>query len=189
MNSATDVQNRKGDRQPKCSTLWSRLRGALLSADRGAETECDHRDPLSVVTEPALVAEQSGEAGDDGEVIARPQEEGSTAPSGVLLPFPVHGEALLVKLAEVLRNRIADRALEWDPLLLQMSRCPQSRLSIDHRAYIEFDQDRCEYRAVIEASQETKVILETVDFDALVDFVLPYIAARLSRPAALEAAS
>lgn len=189
MRSVNDVEDQQGDRQPKCPTLWSRLRSALLPADRDAENPCGHRDPVTAVQEPELVPEQSGEAGGHGEVIVQLTEAEAPVPGGVLLPFPVHGEALLVKLAEVLRNRIAEREPDWDPLLLQMSRCPQSRLSIDHSAYIEFDQDRCEYRAVIEASQETKVILVTVNFDALVDFVLPYIAARLTRPAALEAAS
>jgi hypothetical protein len=189
MNSVTDIENRQGDRQPKCPTLWSRLRRALLPADRGVEDQSGRRDPGAVVSEPEFVPEKSTAAGDGGEVIAQLTEEGAPAPSGILLPFPIHGEALLVKLAEVLRNRVADRVLECDPLLLQMSRCPQSRLSVDRRAYIEFHEERCEYRAVIEASEETKVILETADFDVLVDFVLPYVVARLAEPAALEAAS
>jgi len=100
--------------------------------------------------------------------------------SGVLLPFPIHGEALLVKLADLLRSRIGDRGPQRDPFLFSVSRCSCSRLSIDRVAYVDFDADRAEFRAAIEAAPQTKVILETADFDALVDFVVQYVSARLA---------
>jgi hypothetical protein len=183
-----DTQNRQSDRQPQSSTWWSRLRSLLLSRGRGVENRSGS-GPLAVVTAPSLVPKPSGEAPDEGRAAAQLQQTEAPATGGIILPFPIHGEALLVRLAEVLRNRTADRSLERDPLLLQMSRRPRLRLSIDCKAYIEFHQDCSEYRAVIEASEETRVILETVDFDALVDFVLPYVVARLAKPAALEAMS
>jgi hypothetical protein len=186
MSSVMDIHDRQNDRQDKNPKWWSRLRSVLLSRDHGVENQSGGRDPLAVVTAPSLVPKTSSEARADGCAAVQLHEQGSAATGGVILPFPIHGEALLVKLAAVLRSRIADRSSEWDPLLLEMSRCPRSRLSIDSRAYIEFHQDCCEYRAVIEASRETKVILETVDFDALVDFVLPYVVARLAEPAALQ---
>jgi hypothetical protein len=181
-----DIENGQSDRQSNGLALWSRLRSLLLS--RGVESQggCT---PLAVVTAPSLVPVASSAAGDQGSVTARPEDQSAPLRGGVVLPFPIHGEALLVKLADVLRARIADRCSESDPLLLVMSRHPRSRLSIDRRAYIEFYQNRSEYRAVIEVSHETKVILETADFDALVDFVLQYLVGRLAKPAALEAMS
>jgi hypothetical protein len=178
-----DIENGQSDRQSNGLALWSRLRSLLLS--RGAEGQ-GARTPLAVVTAPSLVPVASSATGDQGSVTARPEDQSTPMRGGVILAFPIHGEALLVKLAEVLRNRVADRCPESDPLLLVMSRYPRSRLSIDRRAYIEFYQNCSEYRAVIEASHETKVILETADFDALVDFVLQYLMGRLAKPAALE---
>ena len=167
MSSAADIQNSHSDRRRQRASWWSRLRGALQPSDRGVENQ---GDPLAVKT-------------------AQPQDIGSPARTGIVLPFPIHGEALLVKLAEELRSRVAGRGAEWDPLLLQMTHCPRSRLSIDRTTYIEFNPDRVEYRAVIEASGETRVILETVDFDALVQFVQLYVVARPAETATLEAAS
>jgi hypothetical protein len=183
MSSVIDIQNRNGDQQPKRPGFWSRLCGALLPADRGAGHQAARRGPVAVMTAPSIVPAAAGGS------TARPQGEIAPAGPGVILPFPVHGEALLVKLADVLRDRFADRSPQRDPLLLQMSRCPGSRLSIDRTAYVEFHQDGCGYRAVIEASAETRVILETTDFDSLVDFVLPYVVGRLAKPAMLEPVS
>jgi hypothetical protein len=188
MSSVMDIQDRQGGRQLKSPTWWSRLRSALLARVGGVESQCGRGDPLAPVAAPSLVPTASCDD-QDGRATAQPAEKSVLVGSGVILPFPIHGEALLVKLAEVLRGRIADRNPERDPLLLQMSRRPRSRLSIDDKAYIEFHEDCSEYRAVIEASLETKVILETADFDTLVDFVLPYVVARLAEPAVLEAAS
>jgi hypothetical protein len=111
------------------------------------------------------------------------------AASGILLPFPVRGEALLVRLADLLRSRIADRRLERDPLLLRISRCPVSRLSIDRTAYVEFLADRCMYCVAIEAQPDTRVTVETSDFDTVVKFVVQYVAERLSEKVLLEVAS
>ena len=189
MSHVMDIQNRQGDRQLRSPTVWAWLRRVLRPQDRNVEVQVGRRDPLAVMAAASLVAAASCDAGDSGGAAVRLPAVGAPASSGVILPFPIHGEALLVKLAEALRNRFADRGPEWDPLLVQMSRGPRSRLSIDRRAYIEFHQDCCKYRAVIEAAHGTRVILETADFDALVDFVLPYIVGRLAQPAALEAAS
>ena len=111
------------------------------------------------------------------------------APSGVLLQFPVRGEALLVRLADLLRSRVADRKLERDPLFLQVSRCPGSRLSIDRAAYVEYLADRCVYCVAVEAHPDTRVTVETTDFDTVVKFVVQYVAARLSEKVLLEVAS
>jgi hypothetical protein len=110
----------------------------------------------------------------------------TAVPSGILLQFPLHGEALLVKLADRLRLRLASGGAERDPLLLTMSRCPGSRLSIDSSAYVAFDAHRSAYQVVIEAATDTRITLDTTDFDAAVNFVLLYIVERPTEPAALE---
>lgn len=109
--------------------------------------------------------------------------------SAVVLAFPLRGEALLVRLAELLRSRIADREPERNPMLLTMSRCPGSRLSIDRDAYVEFDASRSSYRLAIEAAPNTIVTLDTTDFDTVVKFVVQYVTERLSALATLEVAS
>jgi hypothetical protein len=111
------------------------------------------------------------------------------AKGGVLVPFPIHGEALLVKLADALRNRVAGTCSAHDPLLLKMSRHPGTRLAIDQSAYVEFDAARATYHAVIEATSDTKVTLDTTDFDTLVSFVAQYVTERPAEPATLESVS
>ena len=74
-------------------------------------------------------------------------------------------------------------------MLLRISRCPGSRLSIDRAAYVEYLPDRCMYCVAIEAQPDTKVTLETTDFDTVVQFVAQYVAERLSEPATLDVAS
>lgn len=111
------------------------------------------------------------------------------AQRAILLPFPLRGEALLVQLAGQLRARIANHGRDRDPLILLISRCPGSRLSIDRTAYVEFLADRGIYCVAIEAQPHTKVTLETTDFDTVVQFVVQYVAERLSDSAALDVAS
>lgn len=108
---------------------------------------------------------------------------------GILLQFPVRGEALLVRLADLLRSRIADRKLACDPLFLRISRCPGYRLSIDGSGYVEYLADRGTYCVAIEPQPDTRVTMETTDFDTVVKFVVQYVAARLSEQVLLEAAS
>src|ERR1700761_3827014 len=66
---------------------------------------------------------------------------GSTAPptghakTATVFAFPIHGEALLVRLADQLRNHVSNRVLESDPFLLVMSRRgARSCLTIDRSA-------------------------------------------------------
>ncbi|WP_448044318.1 hypothetical protein [Bradyrhizobium liaoningense] len=109
--------------------------------------------------------------------------------TAVLLPFPIHGEALLVKLAELLRARLGDRELCHNPLLLTMSRAPRSRLVIDRASYIEFQPHRSSYHVVVEAAPDTTVTLDTADFDTLVQFVVQYVSGGLSERTAVGVAS
>ena len=187
MSPAMETPSDAKGRQPKGRALWRRLHRLLLP-NRGGDDACSRRDELAIMSAPSLVPATAAVTPDCVRAAQLPGDGGSET-SATILPFPIHGEALLVGLAERLRNRIIDRGPESDPLLLLMSRGPRSRLVIDRAAHVEFHRECCEYRAVIEASPGTRVILETVDFDALVDFVLQYVVARLAQPAALKAAS
>ncbi|QUS42275.1 hypothetical protein RPMA_06025 [Tardiphaga alba] len=124
------------------------------------------------VTEPAAVA-----------AVGAAQEQ------GVVLPFPLRGEALLVRLADLLRRRVDELVPRCERLSLVLSHCPQLRLSIDDGAYVEFDASCAEFYLVIEAPSGTRMIIETTDFDAVVKFVLQYVVEKLSDDAGLEAAS
>jgi hypothetical protein len=179
MSAVMDSDMKSGVRM-----LWSWLRGASWLI---------HRDASGVTAQPSSVRttpEREPAAVSPGaEIIGLvPAAQG-----GVILQFPLHGEALLVKLADTLRSRIAvspvRRGTERDPLLLTMSRCPGSRLSIDARANVEFDAGLSLYCMTIEAAPDTTVTLNTTDFDTLVNFVVQYIAERFSTPATLEVAS
>jgi hypothetical protein len=193
MGAVMDSDMKSGARM-----LWSWLRGASWPIHRGSD---DRRgfstgvtaQPSSVRTaperEPAAALPNAVLQSAISQVVGLER----TARGGVILQFPLHGEALLVKLAETLRSRIvvspARRGTECDPFLLTMSRCPGSRLSIDARAHVEFDAGLSVYRMTIEAAPDTMVTLNTTDFDTLVNFVVQYIAERLSTPATLEVAS
>jgi len=107
--------------------------------------------------------------------------------TGVLLPFPIHGEALLVKLADLLRSHVGDNGPRRDPFLFSVS--GRGRLRIDRVAHVDFNPDEAEFRAAIEAVPKTRVILETTDFDALVDFVVQYVAARVAEAKTLGTAA
>ncbi|MBB5048289.1 hypothetical protein HNR60_003052 [Rhodopseudomonas rhenobacensis] len=120
---------------------------------------------------------------------AAPGGHQRSAPSGVVLQFPLRGEALLVRLAEALRCKFAGRGPQRDPLLLTISRCPGSRLTIDGATFVEFDADRSAYHVAVEAAPDTLITLQTTDFELVVDFVAHYVAERASDPATLEAAS
>ncbi len=109
--------------------------------------------------------------------------------SAQLLAFPIRGEALLVRMAECLRQRVGNRTWARDPLVLVMSRRPHSRLTLDRDAFVEFDSASGVYRAVLQAEPQTRITIETSDFDTVVSFVAPYVADRLSDAIALEAAS
>jgi hypothetical protein len=106
-----------------------------------------------------------------------------------ILPFPCRGNARLISFAQELRIRFARCSPAHDPFLFLLSTRPITRLAIDRAASIEFRGDRSEYRVAIEASADTKVTVETGDFDTVADFVGQYIAARLSQPNKGEVAS
>jgi hypothetical protein len=135
---------------------------------------------------PALGEPQDDVRHDDLPVAA-PAGRARTA---TLLPFPIHGEALLVRLAEQLRNNVANRVPEHDPLLLGVSRRrPCSCLTIDRSAYVDFDASSASYRVVIATAPDTTITAETTDFDIVVKFVAQYVGNRLSDGVIAETAS
>lgn len=145
------------------ATLWAWLR-------RGAS---------KVAAEPAL----------QDTVALSSANDGTAQGAGIVLPFPLRGEALLVRLAELLRRRVAELVPQCERLSLTLSHHPALRLSIDESAFIEFDAPSAEFNLVIEAPSGTRMIIQTTDFDAVVKFVLQYVVEKLSDDAVLEAAS
>ncbi|MBB4256524.1 MULTISPECIES: hypothetical protein [unclassified Bradyrhizobium] len=161
--------------------MWAWLRGISSGADQAAV------DVPSTLVSAHSLEPRAPTAG------MREVEQagvGRSAPdTGTVLHFPIRGEALLVKLADLLRTQVASRAPERDPLLLAMSRCPGSRLSIDRVAYVDFLPDQATYHVVIEAAPDATITLDTTDFDTVVNFVVQYVTGRNSEPVALEAVS
>ena len=107
----------------------------------------------------------------------KPRESG--AMTATVIEFPLHGEALLVKLACELREQFGEQALQRDGMVLEMSRYP-SRLTIDDAASVEFRGAQGGYRLSIEVSSGTMIALETFEFEMVDEFVGQYVAARLS---------
>lgn len=161
------------DATTKIRTLWSRLRAGSAPITPGIE-DCQGESIAPLLPDPVQSAVANGPG-----AFLRLVERDDVVPGCVVLPFPVRGEALLVKLADRLRSRFADGELERDPLLLTMSRCPESRLSIDQDAYVEFHADESVYHVEIEAVPDTRIMLDTTDFDTVVNFVAHYLAGRL----------
>jgi hypothetical protein len=128
--------------------------------------------------------------------LAYSQGGSGAAPAGdrgseaVLLAFPIRGEALLVRLAEGLRDRLPPNALkEADPFQLTLSRGPRPKLSIDREAYVEFHAESASFHLVIDAAPDSRVTLETTDFDTLVKFAVQYVAEERHDLGTLEVAS
>jgi hypothetical protein len=131
----------------------------------------------------------AGSAQQDVSAVLSPANVGLVHEPGIVLPFPLRGEALLVRLAELLRRRVEELVPRSERLTLTLSHHPALRLSIDESAFVEFDTRSGEFNLVIEAPSGTRMIIQTTDFDAVVKFVLQYVVEKLSDDAVLEAAS
>lgn len=116
-------------------------------------------------------------------------EQGAQRPTAVLLPFPIHGEALMVRLAEQLRARIARSGVNRDSFVLTMWRRRYVRLIIDGAAQLEFCPETDIYRLVIGTERDIRIIVETTDFDSVVRFIAQYVTDRLSGELTGEVAS
>ena len=113
-----------------------------------------------------------------GVVDAPSHEDVTVAPpeEAAVLQFPLRGEALLARLADLLSDRLPGGAANCDPFLLTLSRGPRPRLSIDRAAYVEFHAERASFHLIIDAAPDSRVTLETTDFDTLAKFVVQYLA-------------
>jgi len=170
-------------------TLRPWLSSMMRSFDPGCDPGCDHGGGAVDVARAAPASQASIRAAIDAELPLAPvapdlREE----PRGEVVAFPLHGEALLVKLADALRRYVAGREPVDDPLWLTISRCPWARLSIDASAYVDYLSEIETFHAAIEAGPDTKVILKTTDFGALASFVTQYVNDRLRDRASVEAA-
>lgn len=98
----------------------------------------------------------------------------------IILRFPIRGEALLVKLARLLRARFGERGPADNPFLFTISRDPVCRLTIDRSAFVEFrDKDGPAFHLSVEPAPDTTVSLQTGDFDVVVNFIVQYIEEKL----------
>jgi hypothetical protein len=104
----------------------------------------------------------------------------------VVLPFPIYGEALLVRLADLLRRHVGNRTPVDNPFLFSLSRRPGSWLAIDHRSWVEFVASRAEFHFQVEVAPNTSITIRTIDFNALVEFVVQYVSAQLAKPPSSE---
>ncbi|WP_225704702.1 hypothetical protein [Bradyrhizobium cenepequi] len=104
--------------------------------------------------------------------------KGGDCVRSVVLPFPIRGEALLVKLASELRGRVTAGELEDDPFLATLSRGRRARLSIDRDAYVEFNAEDETFHLKIDAMPVLTLTLETKEFARIVEFVFQYFAER-----------
>ena len=105
----------------------------------------------------------------------------------VVLPFPIHGEALLVKLADEL-HRIVGSAVR-ESFDLTLSRRPHAQLTIDDNAFVALDAITALYHLVVELTEDTRIEVKSSDFDTIVRFVAQYVAERLSAHISGENAS
>ncbi len=118
-----------------------------------------------------------------------PRAANESDATAMVLPFPIRGEALLVKLATHLKGVVEKDRLRRSPFLFAITHAPHARLLIDEMAHAEFDVIRGEYRIQVLVTPETRVTAETSDFDVMVDFIAQYMRERLVETSALEVAS
>jgi hypothetical protein len=159
------MRHLQGDRQQKSSPFRSWLRNALWFGI-GAAGVADCAD----------VEQSAPPAGDASGGQHKVAEHDCGALNGsVVLPFPIRGEALLVRLAGLLRHRVGNFEPMHDPFLFAVSRQPGTWLAIDHRSSVEFISSRSEFRFEVEVAPNTNIVIRTGDFESLVEFVVQYV--------------
>jgi hypothetical protein len=177
-----------------CGLLRSWLRnvfslGAQTRADEGSCSAQSRATGTAEASSPLSRDPAESHPGMAEACSASVGNEDVSKPTAVLLPFPIRGEALLVRLADLLRRQVGDDRPRRDPFLFALSRRHASRLTLDYQSYVEFVDKRAEFRFAIDVAPNTSITITTGDFDALVEFVVQYVSARLSETPALEAAS
>jgi hypothetical protein len=109
-------------------------------------------------------------------------EDESQESAAAVLSFPVRGEALLVNLANALRECVPQGGEGSDPFQITMLRSARPRLSIDRDAYVEFHVEDGTFHLKIDAAPSSRLTLETPDFAVLVKFVRQYLTDRYGGP-------
>src|SRR2546430_16730096 len=156
MPNTRQLQN---ERQQKGGLLRSWLRTALwFGADATGADDCADVERSVALSEDATPV-SPGISGNDG----------ASGNGPVVLPFPIYGEALLVRLAELLRRHVGDREPVDCPFSFAVSRCPGSWLAIDDRSSVEFVTSRSEFRFEVDVAPNTSIVIRTGDFDSLVE--------------------
>lgn len=152
--------------------LWAWFTGDATSSNIAVNES--HDIPASNIVSRDVILRENGLRG-----VSPTEACDEMVRTGTLLPFPIRGEALLVKLAEQLRRRVASNKSKRGSFLLTLSRHPHSRLTIDGAAHVNFHSDSATFHLVIELVQDTRIMVETSDFDTVVKFVVQYVVDRL----------
>jgi hypothetical protein len=119
---------------------------------------------------------------------ARPDaHKGVEREGAVVLRFPIHGEALLVKLADELHRIVGSPSREAFDLTLTGR--PHAHLTINSSAFVAFDATTGLYELVVELTEDTRIEVKSRDFDTIVRFVAQYVADQLSSRISGESAT
>lgn len=153
--------------------LWSRLRGMARAFDGGFGGGALRRSVAVKGSVPEAMPSSQTSAGN------------------AVLEFPVRGEALLVTLAHVLRERFGEQGPDCDPSLFTISRGAACRLTIGRGAYVEFhrNKSRAPFLVAVEVEPDTTVSVHTPDFSTVARMVVHYVRHERRDAAKLEAAS
>ncbi len=93
-----------------------------------------------------------------------------------VVPFPLNGRGVLLKLARELGDAAeAGVADVDDPVLLTLARGDNQRLLIDSTAYMEIGQEPLPYRVVLGDAFTTRITLETADVTEARGFISQYL--------------
>jgi len=97
--------------------------------------------------------------------------------TGQVLVFPLSAEAQLLRIAEGLRSRVGP-SCSTDDVALELSRRSGACLKVDADTTVDFDGARGVFRVVVEATYDTRLTLQTKQFDAVVNFLAQYLLER-----------
>lgn len=98
------------------------------------------------------------------------------APGAAVLPFPMTGRGLLLRLAQDLGHLVGkDDAEAGDPVLLALAPGSQQRLTIDSTAYVDVREGILPYRVVLGDEFATRITLETTDVAEVHSFISQYL--------------
>lgn len=109
--------------------------------------------------------------------------------SAEVLQFPVHGQAVIVELANRLRRRLHGQGASEGQLLLTLSPSPDIRLRLDASTYVEFVPASAKYRLAVQMAPDSSLVLETTQLDTVAEFAIQYVDGALAAQQAFGRAS